>query len=93
MRPGSGDLSRRRQPDIAAGFPVSVVAPCEGTSYQVASMSLIKNARNADAALQVLRLGADPASQKLAADTKNYQTMSNRNTPTPALAVRLPTSI
>ena len=76
-------------PDIAAGFPVSVVAPCEGTGYQVASMSLIKNARNADAARKFYDWALTPASQKLAADTKNYQTMSNRNTPTPALAVKI----
>jgi iron(III) transport system substrate-binding protein len=75
-------------PDVAAGFPVSVVAPCEGTGYQVASMSLIKNARNADAARKFYDWALTPASQKLAADTKNYQTMSNRNTPTPALAVK-----
>ena len=76
-------------PDIAAGFSVSVVAPCEGTGYQVASMSLVKNARNADAARKFYDWALTLASQKLAADTKNYQTMSNRSTPTPALAVKI----
>ncbi len=76
-------------PDIAAGFPVTVVAPCEGTGYQVASMSIVKNARNADNARKFYDWALSPASQKLAADTKNYQTMSNRNTPTPALAVKI----
>jgi iron(III) transport system substrate-binding protein len=75
-------------PDIAAGFPVTVVAPCEGTGYQVASMSLIKGARNADAAKRFYDWALSPSSQKLAAETKNYQTMSNRNTPTPALAIK-----
>jgi iron(III) transport system substrate-binding protein len=75
-------------PDIAAGFPVTVVAPCEGTGYQIASMSLIKGARNADPAKRFYDWALSPGSQKLAAETKNYQTMSNRNTPTPALAIK-----
>jgi iron(III) transport system substrate-binding protein len=76
-------------PDIAAGFPVNVVAPCVGTGYQVASMSLVKHARNMDAAKKFYDWALTPDSQKLAADTNNYQTMSNRNTPTPALAVKI----
>ena len=45
--------------------------------------------RNGDAARKFYDWALTPASQKLAADTKNYQTMSNRNTPTPALAVKI----
>jgi iron(III) transport system substrate-binding protein len=30
----------------AAGFPVKVVSPCEGTGYEIGSMSLVKGARN-----------------------------------------------
>ena len=37
-----------------SGFPVKVVAPCEGTGYEIGSMSIIDGARNAeDLALQV----------------------------------------
>ena len=43
----------------AAGFPIVPVAPCEGTGYEIGSMSLIKGARNPEAGEEVLRLGAD----------------------------------
>lgn len=75
--------------DIAAGFPVKVLAPCEGTGYQVASMSIVKGARNLDNAKRFYDWALSPAGQKLVADTKNYQTMSNRGTPTPPQAIRM----
>ena len=34
----------------AAGFPIVPVAPCEGTGYEIGSMSIIKGARNPDEA-------------------------------------------
>ena len=34
----------------AAGFPIVPVAPCEGTGYEIGSMSIIKGARNEDEA-------------------------------------------
>ncbi len=75
--------------DIAAGFPVKLVAPCEGTGYQVGSMSLIKGARNADAAKRFYDWSLSVEGQKLVADTKNFQTMSNRATPVPAGGIRM----
>ena len=32
------------------GFPVETVTPCEGTGYEIGSMSIIKGARNLDEA-------------------------------------------
>jgi len=32
----------------AGGFPVKIVVPCEGTGYEVGSISIIKGARNLD---------------------------------------------
>jgi iron(III) transport system substrate-binding protein len=29
-----------------SGFPIKVVAPCEGTGYEIGSMSIIAGARN-----------------------------------------------
>ena len=75
--------------DIASGFPVHVVAPCEGTGYQVASMSIVKGARNLDNAKAFYDWALSPAGQKLVADTKNFQTMSNKSTPVPAQAVKM----
>ena len=45
--------------EAQAGFPVKGVAPCEGTGYEIGSMSIIKGARNLDACEEVLRLGVD----------------------------------
>lgn len=75
--------------DIAAGFPVKVLPPCEGTGYQVASMSIVKGARNLDNARKFYDWASSPAGQRLVADTKNYQTMSNKGTPTPPQAVKM----
>ena len=45
--------------EAQGGFPVKSVAPCEGTGYEIGSMSIVKGARNLENAQQVLRLGAD----------------------------------
>ncbi|MFO1281553.1 MAG: ABC transporter substrate-binding protein [Burkholderiales bacterium] len=74
--------------DIAAGFPVKLVAPCEGTAYQIGSMSLVRGARNPAEARRFYDWALTPAGQTLVAGTKNFQTMSNRATPTPAGAIR-----
>src|SRR5256885_16444958 len=34
--------------EIATGFPVKIVVPCEGTGYEVGSMSIVKGAKNLD---------------------------------------------
>jgi len=75
--------------DIAAGFPVKLVAPCEGTGYQVGSMSLVKGARNAAQAKRFYDWALSPAGQGIVASTKNFQTMSNRATPVPDNAIRI----
>jgi iron(III) transport system substrate-binding protein len=75
--------------DIAAGFPVKLVAPCEGTGYQVGSMSIVKGARNMDNAKKFYDWALTPAGQALVAATKNFQTMSNKATPVPAGGIRM----
>ena len=44
--------------EAQAGFPVKSVAPCEGTGYEIGSMSIVKGARNLDNAKKFVRLGA-----------------------------------
>ena len=34
--------------EAQAGFPVKAVAPCEGTGYEIGSLSIVKGARNLD---------------------------------------------
>ena len=45
--------------EAQAGFPVKSVAPCEGTGYEIGSLSIVKGARNLDDAKKFVRLGAD----------------------------------
>ena len=40
------------------GFPIKIVAPCEGTGYEIGSMSIIKGGRNPREREEVLRLRA-----------------------------------
>jgi iron(III) transport system substrate-binding protein len=66
-----------------AGFPVKAVAPCEGTGYEIGSMSLIKGARNLANAKKFYDWALTPEAQRLGAATKSFQVPSNRNTELP----------
>ena len=74
---------------VVDGAPVKTVAPCEGTGYEIGSMSLIKGAKNLDAAKKFYDWALTPAAQKLGAEAKSYQVSSNRNTPVPPQAPKL----
>lgn len=63
----------------AAGFPIVTVAPCEGTGYEIGSMSLIKGARNAEAAKAFYDWALTPEMQSKAKDVKSFQLPSNVN--------------
>ena len=69
--------------------PVKVVAPCEGTGYEIGSMSIIKGAKNLDNAKKFYDWALTPAAQKLGADAKSYQVPSNKSTPVPPQAPKL----
>lgn len=71
------------------GFPVSSAVPCEGTGYEVGSMSIIRGARNLRNAQRFYDWALTPAAQQLGAETKQFQTPSNRATPVPAEAPRM----
>jgi iron(III) transport system substrate-binding protein len=75
--------------EIANGFPVKIVVPCEGTGYEVGSMSIIKGARNLDNARKFYDWALTPAAQKIGGDLKNFQTPSNKSTPIPAGALKM----
>ena len=59
------------------GFPIRPVAPCEGTGYEIGSMSIIKNARNMDSARKFYDWTLGEASQALMPQAKAYQVPSN----------------
>ena len=65
------------------GAPVKVVAPCEGTGYEIGSMSIIKGARNLDNAKKWYDWALSPEAQALAAQAKSYQVPSNRQAAAP----------
>ena len=71
------------------GFPVKVVSPCEGTGYEIGSMSIIKGARNLDAAKRWYDFALTPEAQSLAARAKSYQTPSHMGASVPAQAPKL----
>ena len=70
--------------DAAKHHPaVKVVSPCEGTGYEIGSMSLIKGARHPDEAKKFYEWALTPAAQAIAARTGSYQIPSNTATPVP----------
>jgi iron(III) transport system substrate-binding protein len=67
--------------EAQAGFPVKSVAPCEGTGYEIGSMSIVKGARNLDNAKKFVDWALTPKAQALGAQAKQFQLPSNTNTP------------
>lgn len=61
------------------GFPVETVTPSEGTGAEIGSMSIIKGARNLDAAKRFYEWALTPAAQEMAAAAKQFQLPSNKN--------------
>jgi iron(III) transport system substrate-binding protein len=69
--------------------PIKVVSPCEGTGYEIGSMSIIKGARNPDSAKKFYDWALSPASQNLGAKAEAYQVPSNKAAETPKQAPKL----
>jgi iron(III) transport system substrate-binding protein len=67
--------------EAQAGFPVKSVAPCEGTGYEIGSMSIVKGARNLDNAKKFVDWALSPKAQALGAQAKQFQLPSNTATP------------
>jgi len=74
--------------EALAGFPVKIQAPCEGTGYEVGSLSIIKGARNLDGAKKFVDWALTAPAQKLGADSKQFQVPSNREAQLPREAPR-----
>ncbi len=71
---------------VVDGGPVKVVAPCEGTGYEIGSMTLIKGAKNMALAKKWYDWALTPAAQELGAKAKAYQVPSNKGAKTPPQA-------
>ncbi len=61
----------------ASGFPVVPVAPCEGTGYEIGSMSIINGARNPESAQKFYDWALTADVQSEAWKVKSYQVPSN----------------
>lgn len=68
------------------GFPVKAVAPCEGTGFEIGSVSLIKGAKNKDNAKLFIDYVLNTNFQSKMQDVKSYQVPSNINAKVSPLA-------
>ena len=71
------------------GGPIKVVAPCEGTGYEIGSMSIVKGARNLENAKKFYDWVLTPEAQALGAQAKSFQVPSNKSAPVPPQAPKL----
>lgn len=65
------------------GFPIAVGAPCEGTGYEIGSMSIVKGARNLDNAKKWYDWALSAEVQSHMKDAKSFQLPSNKNAEVP----------
>ncbi len=72
-----------------AGFPIQVVSPCEGTGYEIGSMSIIKGARNLEEAKMFYDFALRADVQEMARTVRAYQVPSNKNAAPPPEAPKL----
>ena len=72
-----------------AGAPLKVVAPCEGTGYEIGSMSIIKGAKNMANARKWYDWALTPEAQNIATVAHSYQNPSNTKAALPPQAPKL----
>lgn len=65
-----------------SGFPIKVVAPCEGTGYEIGSMSIIEGARNMESAQAFYDWALSTDAQNLALEVNAFQVPSNKGSQT-----------
>jgi iron(III) transport system substrate-binding protein len=71
------------------GLPVVSVGPCEGTGFEIGSMSIIDGARNEDEAKKFYDWALSPAAQALGAQAASFQHPSNKASPIPKEATKM----
>ena len=72
-----------------AGFPIQPVSPCEGTGYEIGSMSIIADARNLEEAQQFYDFALRADIQEMAGSVGAYQVPSNKSAAPPPEAPKL----
>ena len=61
------------------GFPVKTVAPCEGTGFEVATVAIVKGARNRENAMKWVDWALSPDAQDVAIAVNKFQLPSNKS--------------
>jgi iron(III) transport system substrate-binding protein len=70
--------------EINAGFPLDMIAPCEGTGYEIGSISIIRGGRNPNEARKFVDWALTAEAQKLYYSAgKSFQTPSAMEAPLP----------
>ena len=70
-------------------LPLKVVTPCEGTGFEIGSMSIIKGARNLENAKKWYDWALSPQAQEIGVQSKSYQVPANKNAKVPSEAPKL----
>lgn len=65
----------------AQGFPLETITPADGTGAEIGSMSIIRGARNLEAARRFYEWALTPSAQALASATLQFQLPSHKDTP------------
>jgi len=69
------------------GAPVKIVSPCEGTGYEIGSMSIVKGAKNMENAKKWYDWALGAEAQSIGAQAKvSYQVPSNKSASAPPQA-------
>ena len=71
------------------GAPVKIVSPCEGTGYEIGSMSIIKGTKNLANARKWYDWALSPEAQAIGGGVKSFQVPSNKKAPVPEQAPKL----
>jgi iron(III) transport system substrate-binding protein len=75
--------------EALAGFPVGSATPCEGTGYEIGSLSIVSGARNLEGAKKFVDWALTAPAQALGAKNKQFQVPSNRSAEIPKEAPKL----
>ncbi|TYC52548.1 ABC transporter substrate-binding protein [Rhodobacterales bacterium] len=67
----------------ASGFPIKAIAPCEGTGYEIGSMSIVKGSRNLENAKIWYDWALSPEVQSRMKEAKSFQLPSNKSAEVP----------
>jgi iron(III) transport system substrate-binding protein len=68
------------------GFPLVIVAPCEGTGYEIGAVSIVKGARNIEEAKRFVDFALSPEGQGTGAAAGQNQVPSNAKSSLPLAA-------